>query len=167
MQYNKRIMKKEILKDKDIKLVVSDFDGVFTDGKIEVYSDGTTSKKMDYKDIMGVANILKKGLKFAIISGETSQAISYLKKIFPQIKTFENERKKINVLKNLLEEYGIPPEKSMYFGDDINDLKCLNFCGVPVTVANAHPSVKQVENIIISEHSGGNGAFREITDYLL
>ena len=160
-------MNYEFLKEKDIKLVVSDFDGIFTDGKLEVYSDGTTSKKLDYKDIMGIANILKKGVKFAIISGETSQAISMIKKIFPQIETFENERKKINVFKKLLEKYAVLPENSMYFGDDINDLECLNYCGVPVTVANAHDSVKKVENIIISEHSGGNGAFREITDYLL
>ena len=160
-------MNYEFLKKKDIRLVVSDFDGIFTDGKIEVYSDGTTSKKLDYKDIMGIANILKKGVKFAIISGETSQAISMLKKIFPPIETFESIRKKIDVLKNLLEKYSISPENTMYFGDDINDLECLNYCGTPVTVANAHDNVKQVENIIISEHSGGNGAFREITDYLL
>ena len=160
-------MNYEFLKKKDIKLVVSDFDGIFTDGKLEVYSDGTTSKKLDYKDIMGIANILKKGVKFAIISGETSQAITAIKKFFPQIDTSESIRNKLEVFKNLLEKYAISPENSMYFGDDINDLECLNYCGVPVTVANAHHSVKGVKNIIISEHTGGNGAFREITDYLL
>ena len=160
-------MNYEFLREKDIKLVVSDFDGIFTDGKVRVYSDGTTSKDLDYKDIMGIANILKKGVKFAIISGETSQAISAIKNFFPQIDTFESIRNKKEVFKNLLDKYAISPENSMYFGDDVNDLECLNYCGVPVTVANAHDSLKKVENIIISEHSGGNGEFREITDYLL
>ena len=64
---------------KDIKLVVCDFDGIFTDGKIEVFSDGKTSKKLDYKDIMGIAIVVKRGIKFAIISGENSAAIDIMK----------------------------------------------------------------------------------------
>ena len=59
-------MNKNFPKDK-IKIVISDFDGVFTDGKLTIYSDGTTSKNVDYKDIMAIANILKQDIKFAII----------------------------------------------------------------------------------------------------
>jgi 3-deoxy-D-manno-octulosonate 8-phosphate phosphatase (KDO 8-P phosphatase) len=113
--------------EKDIKIIVSDFDGVFTDGKIEVFSDGSTSKKMDYKDIMAIALILRKDIKFAIISGEKSVAIDRLKDNFPQIEVFQGERKKINVFKSLLEKYGIAPENSIYIGDDVNDIECLNY----------------------------------------
>ena len=81
----------------NIKLVVSDFDGIFTDGKLEVFSDGRTSKKIDYKDIMGIANIIKAGIKFAVISGEKSAAIDIIKEKFPAVDAFQNERKKINV----------------------------------------------------------------------
>ena len=93
-------MNKNFPKDK-IKIVISDFDGVFTDGKLTIYSDGTTSKNVDYKDIMAIANILKQDIKFAIISGETSAAIDIMKSKFPMIDTFQNERKKINVLNSL------------------------------------------------------------------
>lgn len=154
-------------KKRDIKIIVSDFDGIFTDGKIEVFSDGRTSKKLDYKDIMGIANILKKDVKFAIISGEKSVAIDIIKSKFPQIDEFQNERKKINVLKELLDKYSIAPKNAVYLGDDINDLECLNFVGYPVTVNNAYEEVKKVTNIHITKNNGGNGAFREIADWVL
>ena len=70
-------MNKENFEFKNIELIVSDFDGIFTDGKIEVFSDGKTSKKLDYKDIMGIAIILKQGIRFAILSGEKSVAIDH------------------------------------------------------------------------------------------
>ena len=63
----------------NIKLFICDFDGIFTDGKLTVYSDGKTSKVIDYKDIMAIANLLKRNIKFAIISGEKSSAIDILK----------------------------------------------------------------------------------------
>lgn len=151
----------------NIKLIVSDFDGIFTDGKLTVYSDGKTSKVIDYKDIMAVAVILKKGIRFAVLSGETSMAIDILKKNFPSIDVFQNERKKINVLLSLMEKYNVKKEDIIYIGDDINDIECLQFVANPVTVPNAHISVKSIENISITETCGGNGAVREVADLLI
>ena len=153
--------------ENNIEIIVSDFDGVFTDGKIEVFSDGSTSKKMDYKDIMAIALILRKDIKFAIISGEKSAAIDKLKDNFPQIEVFQGERKKINVFKALLEKHNIKPENSIYIGDDINDIECLSYTLNPVTVQNAHKTVKELPNITITENIGGNGAFREVADSVL
>ncbi len=160
-------MEQELLKNKNIKLVVSDFDGIFTDGKLTVYSNGLTSKVIDYQDIMAIANILKRDIKFAVISGEKSAAIDTLKEKFPLIETFQNERNKISVLKQLLEKYNINKENTLYIGDDINDIECLQYAGNSATVMNAHQSVKKLNNIYISSKFGGNGAFREIADLIL
>ena len=83
------------LSAENIKLIVSDFDGIFTDGMLEVFSDGRTSKKISYRDIMAVSIIIKKGIKFAILSGEKSSAIDILKEKFPQIDSFQNEEIKL------------------------------------------------------------------------
>lgn len=160
------MISKKFPKEK-IKMVVSDFDGVFTDGKLTVYSDGKTSKNVDYKDIMAIANIIKQNIKFAIISGETSVAIDIMKSKFPTIDAFQNERKKINVLNSLLEKYNLTPDNVIYIGDDINDIECLNFVTFPATVSDAHDSVKKLDNIFISPKTGGNGAFRDIMDSIL
>lgn len=160
-------MNNSFFRNSNVKIVVSDFDGVFTDGKLTVYSDGRTSKVIDYKDIMAIANIIKKGIKFAIVSGEISSAIDEVQKKFPMIETFQNERKKIEVLKKLLDKYGISPENAMYLGDDINDIECLEYVKYPVTVNDAHSSIKELKGIFVTERCGGKGAFREVTDYLL
>lgn len=152
---------------KNIQLIVCDFDGIFTDGKLEVFSDGKTSKKLDYKDIMGIAIVVKQGIKFAIISGEKSAAIDIMQEKFPMIDTFQKERNKINVLKNLTDKYSIKPENIIYMGDDINDIDCLNYVGYPVSVPDAHDKVKEVKGIHITKNCGGCGAFREIADLVL
>jgi len=149
-----------------IKLVVSDFDGIFTDRKLTVYSDGRTSKVVDYTDIMGIAVILKKHVNFAIISGETSAAIDAVASKFPSIKTFQNERNKIGVLKNLIKEYGIEAENVLYIGDDINDAECLGYVKYPYTVCDAHTSILNLPNINVTKNAGGKGAIREIADML-
>ncbi len=154
-------------KFKDVKIVISDFDGIFTDGKIEIFSDGKTSKRVDYRDLMGLAVILKRGIKFAIISGDTSVAIDLIKQKFPQIETFQNEHKKIDVLKNLIVKYGFSRDNVIYLGDDINDKDCLSYVKYPVTVQNAHESIKKIDGIYITKNVGGNGAFREVTDLIL
>ena len=160
-------MNTKIFPKEQIKMIVSDFDGIFTDGKLTIYSDGTTSKNVDYKDIMAIANILKQDIKFAIISGETSAAIDLMKSKFPMIETFQNERKKINVLNSLLDKYGLELENVIYIGDDINDIECLNSVAYPATVQDAHETVKNLDGIFISTKKGGCGAFREIMDCIL
>ena len=151
----------------DVKLVVSDFDGIFTDRKLTVYSDGKTSKTIDYMDIMAISIILKKGINFAIISGEKSAAIDIIASKFPTIRTFQNERNKIKVLKELLEEYKIKEDNVIYIGDDINDIECLRYVKYPYTVSDAHKTVKEVQNIRITKNKGGMGAFREIADLVI
>ncbi len=150
-----------------IKLIVSDFDGIFTDRKLTVYSDGKTSKTVDYADIMAIAIILKKGINFAIISGEKSAAIDVIASKFPSIRTFQDERNKIRILKNLMEEYGVTAENVLYIGDDINDADCLKYAGYSFTVADAHKSIKEIPDINITKNAGGCGAFREIADLIV
>lgn len=159
-------MKKNFSID-DIKLVVSDFDGIFTNGKLTVFSDGLTAKQIDYHDIMAVAILIKRNIKFAILSGENSKAIDILKEKFPQIDTFQNERNKIQVLKDLLTKYNLTPKNVIYLGDDINDIECLSYVENPVTVPNAHKKVKEIKNIYITQNYGGAGAVREVTDLIL
>ena len=161
------IMNRLYLHREDIKMLVCDFDGIFTDGKLTIYSDGKTSKTIDYKDIMAIANLIKRNIKFAIISGENSVAIDILQKKFPSIETFQNERNKIKILKDLLKKHNLLPENILYMGDDINDIDCLNYISFPVTVANAHSKVKNIKNIFITTNNGGQGAVREVVDFIL
>ena len=147
-----------------IKLIVTDFDGVLTDGSIYIHDDGTTSKKMSYKDLMGIFQAQKAGINIAIISGDKSKAIDCIKEKCPAIETFQNIRIKIDILKDLVDKYYLTPEEVVYIGDDVNDIICLETVKYKVTVPNANWQVKKIKNIQITKNNGGDGAFREVVD---
>ena len=160
-------MKPNLNLGSSIKLIATDFDGVLTDGSIYIDDNMNTSKKMSYKDLMGIFQAVKSGIHIAIISGETSPSIDYLKKKCPAIDTFQGIRIKIDVLKDLVEKYYLTPEEVVYIGDDVNDIMCLETVKYKVTVPNANWLVKQIPGIQITKNEGGNGAFREIVDSVI
>jgi len=150
-----------------IKLVISDFDGIFTDGSIIINQDGSTSKKLSYLDIMAVSMLVKNGYKFAVVSGEKSAAIDYLANKFDLPDVYQDIRIKAPVVQALMKKYGLKPHETAYIGDDFNDIDALNSVENRFTVPNANYRVKNVPDIQVTEAQGGNGAFREIVDALL
>ncbi len=148
-----------------IKLIISDFDGIFTDGSVLVFDDGKTAKRLDYADIMGIAVAYKKGYEVIIISGENSPAIDFLLSKFPMLEAHQNIRKKQELVEKILSERGLTFENVLYLGDDVNDIDCLNAAKIKYTVENANYKVKEL-NIPILKHKGGYGAFREAVDSL-
>lgn len=160
------------IKKDNIKLIVSDFDGIFTDGSVFINDNFSnfeikSFKQISFQDIMGVSIILKRGINFVIISGEKTGAIDYLKNKFPSIEVYQNIRNKFSVLKEVIKERDISLEEVLYIGDDINDIECLENVGVKFTVPNSNYKVKEITDINITRNKGGNGAFREIIDYLI
>lgn len=150
-----------------IKLIVSDFDGIFTDGCVIINQDGSTSKKLSFMDIMAVSMLIKNGYKLAIISGEKSAAIDYLVQKFNLEDVYQGIRVKAPVLLKLMDKYNLKPEEVAYIGDDFNDIEALNLVENRFTVPNANYKVKAITNVQITEASGGSGAFRELVDSLL
>lgn len=148
-----------------IKLIISDFDGIFTDGSVLVFDDGKTAKRLDYADIMGIAVAYKKGYEVIIISGENSPAIDFLLSKFPPLEAHQNIRNKKELVEKILSERSLTFENVLYLGDDINDIDCLCSAKIKYTVENANYKVKEL-NIPVLKHKGGFGAFREAVDLL-
>lgn len=148
-----------------IKLIISDFDGIFTDGSVLVFDDGKTAKRLDYADIMGIAVAYKKGYEVIIISGENSPAIDFLLSKFPSLEAHQKIRNKKELVEKILSERGLTFDNVLYLGDDVNDIDCLNAAKIKYTVENANYKVKEL-NIPILKHKGGYGAFREAVDSL-
>ena len=149
-----------------IKMVVTDFDGVLTDNCVYINEDFTMSRKLNFKDIMGVHLLRKNDFQIAIISGEKNSAIETLAKKFKIEEIHQDIRIKIDVLKSLIEKYSLSQEEYVYIGDDVNDLECLNFAKYKITVPHAVEKLKSAEGIQITENDGGDGAFREVADCL-
>lgn len=150
-----------------IKMVVTDFDGILTDNCVYINEDFTMSRKLNFKDIMGVHLLRKNDFQIAIISGEKNSAIETLAKKFKIEEIHQDIRIKIDVLKSLIEKYSLSQEEYVYIGDDVNDLECLNFAKYKITVPHAVEKLKSAEGIQITENNGGDGAFREVADCLI
>lgn len=152
---------------KTVKLIISDFDGVMTDGGIYIDENMAVSRKLNFKDIMAVSLLKKAGKELAFISGEKNPVIDLLAEKFSLSDIHQNIRIKIDALKSIVEKHNLKPEEYLYIGDDINDIECLNFSHTKITVPNAVQAVKNLEGIQITTAKGGDGAFREVVDCLL
>lgn len=150
-----------------IKMVITDFDGIVTDGCVYICDDFKMSRKIHFKDVMGFSILKKNGFMISIISGEKNAAMDIIAKKFNVEEVHGNIRVKIDVLKNIVEKYGLSKDEFVYIGDDINDAECLEFAKYKVTVPQANYKVKNIEGIQITENSSGDGAFREVADCLV
>lgn len=152
---------------KTVKMIISDFDGVMTDGGIYIDEDLKMSRKLHYKDLMALALLRKNDIDLVYISGEKNPVMDLLQQRFNLKEVHHDIRIKIDVLKKVVEKYGLKQGEFLYIGDDINDVDCLNFSDVKITVPNAAKAVKMVEGIQITSEIGGSGALREVVDCLL
>ncbi len=151
----------------DIKIIVSDFDGIFTDNSVYILNKDTKLKKLSFKDLMGISIAVKTGIKVAVISGEKSPEIDYIADKFSLVDIHQGIREKLPVLESIKSKYSLKDDEVLYVGDDINDIQCLNSVKYAVTVEEANYKVKQLPHIQIVKANAGNGAFREIVDNIL
>lgn len=151
---------------KTIKMVITDFDGIITDNCVYIDSKGEMTRKLNFKDVMAFSILKKNGYKIGIISGEANSAIRVLDEKFNLDEIHENIRVKIDVLKSIVEKYNLKQDEYLYIGDDINDIAALEYSKIKITVPNAVKKVKEISEIQITEQEGGNGAFREVVDWL-
>lgn len=147
-----------------VKAVISDFDGVFTDGGVYITEDVKETKKINYLDVMAIAILIRNGIKPFIVSGEKSGALEYLNEKFEKLEVYGGIRQKFDLVKTIIENGGFSREEVLYIGDDINDFDSICYCSHRATVKNAHPKIKSIPDIYITDAQGGSGAFREVVD---
>ncbi len=160
-------MYKTLNVSENIKMIVSDFDGIFTDNSVYILNENTRLKKLSFKDLMGVAIAVRNNIKVGIISGEKSAEIDYVAEKFALEDIHQGIRNKLPVLLEIQEKYGFKDEEILYIGDDINDIDCLNHVKYAITVEDANYKVKHLPHIQITKAPAGCGAFREIVDNIL
>ena len=131
-------------------MVITDFDGIMTDNCVYINEDFTMSRKLNFKDIMGLSRLRKNNIDVAIISGEKNSAIEILAKKFGIKEIHQDIRIKIDVLKSIVERYNLSQEEYLYIGDDVNDLECLKYAKYKISVPHAVEAVKSLDDIQIT-----------------
>jgi N-acylneuraminate cytidylyltransferase len=151
---------------KDIKLVLSDIDGVLTDGGMYYSNDGEFLKKFNTRDGMGMELLLDIGIKTILITREKSQInISRGEKLKVE-KVLSGILNKKNELEKICDEYKITPSEIVYIGDDVNDIEIMGLVGFSCTPNDGVNKVKKIADYVC-KLDGGKGVFREISDLIL
>lgn len=148
----------------NLKFLVFDFDGVFTDNKVIVSQDGNESVVCNRSDGIGLSRLQALGLDMLILSTEVVPIVQMRAKKL-KINCIYGCDDKFSKLKELVQERGISMERVGFVGNDINDLECLREVGYAICVNDSYPEVKSVCKLIL-EKKGGEGAVREICDLI-
>jgi len=149
-----------------IKFVISDVDGVLTDGAIYKGDNGNEFKKFNVTDGSGVAIARAINLKIALISGRYSKSTEIRAKELRIEDVYNGTLDKNEPYLNLKQKYNLQDDQIAYIGDDIIDLPVMCQVGVPIAVNNAVGLVKDIA-LYVTNKDGGKGAFREAIDWIL
>ncbi|WP_333695452.1 KdsC family phosphatase [Flavobacterium sp.] len=148
------------------KLIVTDIDGVWTDGSMYYDQTGNELKRFHTYDSAGVLFARLCGIPVAILTGETTQIVARRAEKLQIPYVYQGVKNKVATLEPLLETLGITWADCAFMGDDINDALLLERVGFSACPANA-PAYIQSRVHLVTQKKGGEGAFREFVETLL
>lgn len=151
---------------KKIKLFLTDSDGCLTDGGMYYSENGDEIKKFCALDGLGFRLMRERGIPCGIITGENRKLVARrAEKIKLDILKM-GVKDKLSVVQEICEERGITLQEVAYVGDDVNDKELLAAVGFSASVPGAMEEIKESVDYV-TRRSGGNGAVREVIDYIL
>lgn len=151
---------------KEIKLFITDIDGVWTDGGMYYDQEGNEWKKFNTSDSAGVLFLKMLNIPIAIITGEDTQIVKRRSDKLKIDYLFMGVKNKLDVAIELCDKLGITLEEVAYIGDDLNDISLLKSVGLSAVPSNTPDYIKKIANVKLKT-AGGDGAFREFVEYYL
>lgn len=151
---------------KPIRLILSDVDGVLTDGSILLDNQGVESKVFHVRDGLAIKLWQKAGFSFGILTARNSQIVKLRAAELGIEIVRQGFAEKLPVAREILKGAKFAPEEVCYIGDDLPDLTVMYEVGLPVAVADAAAEVRQAAKWVTTA-PGGRGAVRELVERLL
>lgn len=150
-----------------IELLILDVDGTLTDGKIIYSNNGEELKNFDVKDGLAIASWTKLlDKKVAIITGRTSSLVEKRAKELGITHLYQGIHNKDEILEEILKKENLTWKQTAAIGDDLNDYKMLKKVEISFAVNDAVEDIKSLVNVVC-KNKGGNGAVREMIEYIL
>lgn len=146
----------------DVDAVITDFDGVHTDDRAYIDSDGREMVLVSRSDGMGIALLRRSGVKLLVLSTEHNPVVAARARKLG-VPVLQGIAEKRTVLRDWLTIEGLDPARVAYVGNDVNDLGPMSLVGWPIAVPDAHPRVRAAARVVLTR-PGGAGAVRELCD---
>jgi 3-deoxy-D-manno-octulosonate 8-phosphate phosphatase (KDO 8-P phosphatase) len=149
-----------------IRLVLTDVDGVWTDGFLHYLPDGGEAKSFHVRDGLGVGLAHAAGLLTGILTGRESVVVGRRATELGMSVVRQGVAHKLATLHGILEDLGFAAHEVAYIGDDLNDLPVIREVGLSAAPADA-PLEVRAEAFLVTETPGGRGAYREFIEAIL
>ena len=145
--------------------LVLDFDGVFTPNTVLVFQDGTEAVLCNRGDGAGLESMRRAGIPLLVLSAERNPVVSARcrKLDIPCIQGVSDKRPELLAW---LHDHGIEADQTIYIGNDLADIPCMQAVGCGVAVADAESEVLDAADIVLRTR-GGKGAIRELVNLIL
>lgn len=150
-----------------IRLVLSDCDGVLTDGGVYVSEHGEAMKRFSLRDGMGVERLRSLvGISTGIVTGEQSAIVAKRAEKLHIDELHLGVKEKLSVVRTISARRGLTLDEIAYIGDDVNDLEVLRAVGLSAAPFDAEPIVLESVHFHC-RRAGGGGAFREFAEFII
>ena len=149
----------------DISIIISDFDGVFTDNSVWVDENGIEQVKCSRFDGIGISKLKSNGVELVVVSTEPNKVV--LKRCEKlKIEAYNNIDNKGSFVKDLLERKGLKKKNALFIGNDENDIPALEYVEFGVGVADSYKTFFNSIQYVLSKN-GGDGAIRELCEVIV
>lgn len=149
-----------------IELILSDVDGVMTDGGISYDNQGVETKTFHVRDGMGIKLWQRTGYRFGVITARSSHIVKLRMDELNVDLVRQGADNKLVVAMEILSELSLDPKQVCYIGDDLTDLALLQAVGFAATVFDGAEEVKKSAHLV-TKSCGGQGAVRELVETIL
>ena len=150
-----------------IKLLLTDVDGVLTDNGVYYSETGEVMKRFSIRDGMGVERLRRLGsIETGIVTGEFSSSVTRRAEKLAIQELHLGVKDKLKKLSEIMERLGLQWAEIAYIGDDVNDLQVMERVGIAGCPADAMGPVRAVTHYTCAQ-KGGDGAFREFAEWIL
>ena len=144
-----------------IRLIISDCDGVLTDGKLYYGAEGEVLKVFNVKDGTAIKALMSKGVKFGIVSGRGSAALEKRAEELGLDFCQMNISDKARAVAAIREQYAVEAHETLFVGDDMNDCAVRSECGHLYAVNDAATALVNICDVQLNT-AGGAGVFKEV-----
>jgi 3-deoxy-D-manno-octulosonate 8-phosphate phosphatase (KDO 8-P phosphatase) len=149
-----------------IQLILSDVDGVMTDGRIIYDNAGVETKMFHVRDGLGIKLWQKSGFSFGIITSRNSQIVRVRAAELGVAHVRQGFDEKLPAVLDVMKLCSLQPPQVCYIGDDLPDLAAMRHVGLAAAPADACADVRQAAKWVL-RNAGGNGCVRELIERLL
>ena len=149
-----------------IRLIVLDVDGCLTDGKIIYTDNGDEIKAFNVKDGLAIKAWMNLGLDVAIITGRQSAIVKRRADELGIRHLHQGAKDKLSLLDALAKSLGIGPGQIAAVGDDLNDLRMLQYVGRSFTPSDGAEQIRSIVDTVLTRQ-GGDAAVREMIELLI